>query len=83
MADKDFDIAPSGAAQRLVNDPMLNEILDELERAALESGVTADPSDDEKRRVSMTEVRAIRSLRRQLKTRAAGKTKSVTRVSVA
>ncbi|QAX31307.1 hypothetical protein [Leisingera sp. NJS204] len=74
---------PSGAAQRLLNDPLLNEILDEMERDAFETGVNAAPPNDEQRRNSMMEVRAIRSLRQQLKTRAAGKTKQPNRVSVA
>lgn len=83
MVEQAFEVAPSGAALQLVNDPLLNEILDDMEGAAVEAAIHAAPSDDEKRRTSLTEVRAIRSLRQQLKARAAGKTKSATRVPVA
>lgn len=79
----DFETPPSGAALALLHDPLLNEILDAMESEAIERGILANPSDDEQRRVSMMEARAIRSLREQLKTRAAGKTKLSHRVPVA
>lgn len=79
----EFETAPSGAAQQLLNNALLNEILDDMERSALETAVNAPVSDDEQRRVSTMEVRAIRSLRKQLETRAAGTTKPPSRVSVA
>ncbi|MBT8152745.1 hypothetical protein KMP13_02300 [Epibacterium ulvae] len=79
----EFDTAPSGVAQQLLNNPLLGTILDDMERAAIEAAVNAPVSDDEQRRVSAMEVRVIRSLRKQLETRAAGTTKPPSRVSVA
>lgn len=79
----EFDRLPNGNAQRLQDDPLLNEILDKMEKDALERCVFADPSDDEMRRVSTMEVRAIKSLRAQLKTLAEGKAKRAKRGSVA
>ncbi len=79
----EFETPPSGAAQQLLSNPLLNEILDEMERGAVEAAVNAPLSDDEQRRVSTMEVRAIRSLRSQLEIRAAGTTKQPNRVPVA
>jgi len=71
----EFEVQPNGEAQRLHSDPFLNKILDQMEASAFERCVNAKPSDDEARRAASTEVRAIRSLRTQLKTLAEGKTK--------
>ncbi len=65
---------PNGEAERLLNHPLINEIFDELESDAMEIAVHAKPSDDETRRTSMNEVRAIRALRQKLKTLSEGKT---------
>lgn len=65
---------PNGEAERLLNHPLFDEIFDELENGAMEVAVQAKPSDDETRRTSMNEIRAIRSLRQKLKTLAEGKT---------
>lgn len=62
----------SGHAEMLANDQLLNDILDGLERDAMEMGVNANPSDDETRRISAMEVRAIRSLRGKLASLAKG-----------
>ena len=69
------DDLPNGEAERLLNHPLINEIFDELENDAMEVAVQAKASDDETRRTSMNEIRAIRSLRQKLKTLAEGKTK--------
>jgi len=69
-----FDKQPNGEAERLLNHPLFNEIFDGLENDAMEVAVQAKPSDDETRRTSMNEIRAIRSLRQKLKTLAEGKT---------
>jgi hypothetical protein len=63
---------PNGEAERLLNHPLFNEIFDALESDAMEVAVQAKPSDDETRRTAMNEIRAIRSLRQKLKTRASG-----------
>jgi hypothetical protein len=74
---------PNGEAERLINSPLLNKILDGMEASAIEAAVTANPSDDEQRRISAMEVRAIRSLRKQLKALAEPETKPAARGSVA
>jgi len=71
-----------GAAEKLLNDPLLNEILDGLERDAFELCVNAKPSDDEQRRTTTQEIRAIRSLRGKLKLLSKSKTKPTGRGSV-
>lgn len=63
---------PSGEAKYLLEHPLLNELLDGLERDAFEEGASAKPSDDEKRRTAMQKVNAIRTLRQELKSRASG-----------
>ena len=72
-----------GAAEYLLNDNLLNNIFDEIEAGALENCVNAKPSDDELRRTSTQEVRAIRAVRRQLQTLAKGPTKPTPRRPVA
>lgn len=75
--------APNGRAEALASDPLLNELLDDMERAAFERCVNAKPSDDETRRTATTEVRAIQSLRQQLQSLSRGKTTPAARGSVA
>lgn len=65
---------PNAAAERLVNDDLVNELLDGMEREALNCAIDAHPSDDEQRRVSTTEVRVIRTFREKLKSLSEGST---------
>lgn len=67
-------MSDQGAAEQLLNHPLLTEIFDGLERSAIERAVNAKPSDDEMRRTCTQEVRAIRAVRRELDLRAKGKT---------
>lgn len=60
-----------GAAEYLRDHPLLNEIFDRLEASAIERAVNAKPDDDELRRTSTQEVRAIRAVRRDLERHAA------------
>jgi hypothetical protein len=71
----DYEVEPSGAAQHLVDSPILNEIFDALETDAIEQMISARPADDECRSLLAMEVRAIRSVRKQLSERASGKAK--------
>lgn len=71
----EFEVLPSGEALRLLESELLTEILDGMERDALDQCVNAAPSDDETRRTGTTLVRAIRDLRTQLESRARGKAK--------
>lgn len=71
----DYEIEPSGEAQTLLDSPLLNEIFDAIEADAFEGIVSAKSADDETRRLLSMEVQAIRSVRKQLSTRAAGKAK--------
>lgn len=75
MQPEDYEIPPSGEAQRLLESEIIKEILDGMERDALDQCVDADPSDDETRRTSSTMVRAIRDLRMQLEALARGQAK--------
>lgn len=72
---EDYEIDPSGEAQTLLDSPMLNDIFDDLEARAFEGIVSAMSADDETRRLLSMEVQAIRSVRKQLASRAAGKAK--------
>lgn len=67
------DERPSGEAHRLLNSPLLAEILDQFEQDAVNAVVMTD--DEAKRDGHVHEVRAVRNLRQQLKTLAEGKTK--------
>jgi len=60
------DTQKQGEAHYLLQHPLLNEILDGIERQAVETAVFARPSDDETRRTTMETVRVVRSLREQL-----------------
>lgn len=71
----DWEVEPSGHAEHLLNDEMLNEIFDALEHRANETVLAAQPHEDDKRRFHSMEVNAIRSVRAQLAARAAGKAK--------
>lgn len=67
-------MSDQGAAEQLLNHPLLKEIFDKLERSAMERAINAKPADDEQRRICTQEVRAIRAVRRELSLRAEGKT---------
>jgi hypothetical protein len=54
-------------AAYLLEHELLKDIFDGLELDALNRAINADPSDDETRRASLGEVRAIQSVRRKLK----------------
>ena len=66
---------PSGEAQLLADHWLLNRVFDDLEHAATEAMVFAQPGDDETRWTRACEVRAIRSVRDSLARMAAGQTK--------
>lgn len=66
------DSGPSGVAHHLLTHPMLVEILDRLERDAIEAAIDTD--DFERRDQKVRDVRAIRNLRLELMTLAEGKT---------
>ena len=55
-----------GAAEYLLNDPLLKDIFDQLETDALESAIWAKQDDDEKRHRFLLEVQAIRNVREKL-----------------
>lgn len=71
----EYEIEPSGEAQTLLDSPLLQKIFDDLEAEAFEGIIAAKQADDETRRLLSMEVQAIRSVRRQLAERAAGKAK--------
>ena len=68
---------PNGEAERLADDPILKSILDELEENAMEIAVHAKIHDDETRRSTMNEIRAIRNLRQKIKEIAKGKIETI------
>lgn len=67
MNEKEFR---AGEAKRLLNEPLLVEALDGIERAAVEDMIAADrtPEGDQHRRVLADRVQAIRDLRGFLET---------------
>ena len=69
-------------ADYLLKNELLNNILEAIEREAVESCIDALPLDDETRRISAFEVRAIRSLRRKLKAVLTAKTSPTIQGSV-
>lgn len=71
----EWAVEPSGAAEHLLNDPLLNEIFNALETEAIERGLSASHSDNETRLYASMTVEAIRSVRKQLTERASGKAK--------
>lgn len=71
----EFDVPPNGAAQRLIDDPLVTEILASLETEATERALDTRPDQEPDRALARCEVQAIRALREQLKTLAKGKTK--------
>ena len=73
--DSEYDEPPLGEAQSLLENPLLQSLFSEMEASAFEDCVDARPDDDERRRIAMQKVQAIRDLRAQLKTLAEGKTK--------
>lgn len=56
-----------GEAEYLLDSKLLKEVFADIERNALERAVNAKPSDDELRRTSTQEVRAIRAVHEQLR----------------
>lgn len=58
-----------GEAEYLLANETLNEIFDQIEKAATERAIYADLADDEKRRIAIEQVRAIRSVREELQAR--------------
>lgn len=74
---------PSGHAQQLCDDRLLNEIFDKLEAKAVEAAISAPSSDDEMRLTSVLKVKAIRSVRAELQSLAKGKTNRSTTDAVA
>jgi hypothetical protein len=64
----------NGEAQYLLDNELLKEIFDQLERIAIETGINAKIGDDELRRLAASEVRAIRSVRLKLKSLLSDKT---------
>lgn len=75
------DASPSGEAERLLSHPLLNELLDIQERDAIELSINTE--DEGRRWQAVLTVRAIRELRRKLKTLAEGKTNPRKRTAVA
>lgn len=53
-------------ARAILNHPLVTEILDGLERAAIDACLTADPRDDEARAAWAAEARAVRTFRSRL-----------------
>ena len=64
-----------GEAEYLLSNRLLKQIFADIEADALERAVAAKPSDDELRRTSTQEVRAIRAVQRQLEVLAKAQTK--------
>lgn len=58
-----------GEAEYLLANDTLNEIFDQMERDATERAIYAKLADDELRRLALGEVRAIRSVREELRAR--------------
>ena len=54
-------------AKYLLNNELLNGIFDRMERDAIELAISARLGDDEMRRTALGEVRAIRSVRQNLR----------------
>ena len=65
------DDRPSGEAERLLNHPLMVEILGELEGDALDAVVNTDH--EGRRAEHVHQVRAIRTLREKLRARAEGR----------
>lgn len=72
-----------GVAIEILNHPLVEEILTELEQTALEVGVQADPEDDATRRNAAMEVRTVRKFRDALQTRASGNVRTPNTKAVA
>lgn len=60
MTDRSERVAQ---AQAILGIPLFNEIMDDLERAEVNSAVAADYTDHEKRQGHIAALRAIRNLR--------------------
>jgi hypothetical protein len=56
-------------AEQLKSNPLLNIVLDELEKAAMEQAIYAPYDNHEKRQAYLAEVRAIRAFRSNLTTK--------------
>lgn len=70
-------------ARFLIEHPLIQNILNELEKAATDSAVYAPITDHEARQAHIAEVRAIRALRSKLKALSESTAKSTRKVSVA
>jgi len=57
----------NGEAKYLLDNELLNGIFDRMERDAIELAISARLGDDEMRRTALGEVRAIRSVRQNLR----------------
>ena len=65
-----------GEAEYLLNSELLKEVFADLEASAIERAINAKASDDELRRTSTQEVRAIRAVQGQLRLFLNDKTKA-------
>lgn len=65
------DNAKRAHAVQLFNDPLFIEIMDGMERAAIQCAIHAAPTDNDARHAYLVEARAIQSLRVKLKNLAA------------
>ena len=54
------------AARAILDNPLFSELMDEMEKSAVDRCVSADPTDNETRAAMAAEVRAIRKLRRNI-----------------
>lgn len=64
---------PNGAAEALLNDPLLRAIFAAMESDAVELAVSAKPTDDDKRRYALMRVQVLREIQRNLSLYAEGK----------
>lgn len=71
----EWDRQPSGEAEALATNELLNSLFDALERDAHERALSAHYSDDETRRLCAMEQNAVRTVRKQLTDLASGKAK--------
>ena len=53
-------------AEQIIQNPLYDIVLDEIERTAIERGVYAPLNDHETRQAAMAEVRAVRAFRENL-----------------
>lgn len=53
-------------AEQIITNPLTETLLAEIEKSAMETGISAKLTDDETRAAAMAEVRAVRAFRRNL-----------------